>query len=450
MALNKLVTPTGLVRTHQGGAAFKQDDAISLLLTLACTSLKGDYYRTQNTQLRDIISAAQKVDPVFAAKAAIYIRRRHGNRTTAALAGAWAAIRLKGTPSPRRIYRQLIVRPDDILELAAASRYLGYNKPPRALLRAATDALLSFDEYQLAKYQRKQGAYSLRDIVRLAHTPLTPAIKAMMDGTLKNTNTWEAQLSAGKDKADTFKELLVTNRLGGLALLRNLRNIIQTQDQHLIAIAAEQIPQAAIKARLWPHQLYQAFMMVKKEAFSQPIINALNEAIEASTKNLKEYFSGECCVVIDESGSMSAPAPHTSHVTMFRLAAVIGIAAAKATDADVILFSNDARFYKPTHEPVTEQVAKLSAYGGGTAFCSALCLAEHKHYDRIIVFSDMQLGDDIRKCPTKYDATIVAFNLYGGNASVAENKLFQLGGFNPELLKLTSDDIINEINRIEI
>ncbi len=62
----------------------------------------------------------------------------------------------------------------------------------------------------------------------------------------------------------------------------------------------------------------------------------------------------------------------------------------------------------------------------------------------------MQLGDDIRKCRTKYDATIIAFNLYGDTASVAENKLFQLGGFNPELLKLTSDDIINEINRIEI
>ena len=84
-----------------------------------------------------------------------------------------------------------------------------------------------FDAYQLAKYDR-DGAVRIRDVLFLVHAKPKDADqekvwKQLVDGELASPDTWEVSLSAGKDKRETFERLIAENKLGGLALLRNLR-----------------------------------------------------------------------------------------------------------------------------------------------------------------------------------------------------------------------------------
>ena len=87
--------------------------------------------------------------------------------------------------------------------------------------------MTKFDAYQLAKYDR-DGPVRIRDVLFLVHAKPKDAAqekvwKELVDGTLAAPDTWEVALSAGKDKRETFERLIAENKLGGLALLRNLR-----------------------------------------------------------------------------------------------------------------------------------------------------------------------------------------------------------------------------------
>ena len=92
-------------------------------------------------------------------------------------------------------------------------------------------AIAKFDEYELAKYDR-DSAVKLRDVLRLVRpTPKDEAQSALWkrvkERTLTMPDTWEVALSGGADKKATFERLLRERKLGYLALLRNLRNMVQ-------------------------------------------------------------------------------------------------------------------------------------------------------------------------------------------------------------------------------
>ena len=93
--------------------------------------------------------------------------------------------------------------------------------------------MTKFDAYQLAKYDR-DGAVRLRDVLFLVHAKPKDAEqeevwKQLVDGELAAPDTWEVALSAGSDKRETFERLIAEKKLGGLALLRNLR-LMQTAE----------------------------------------------------------------------------------------------------------------------------------------------------------------------------------------------------------------------------
>lgn len=101
-------------------------------------------------------------------------------------------------------------------------------------------AFTKFDAYQLDKYDRP-GEITLRDVLFLCHAKPQNAEQAAMwkqlvDGTLAPANTWEHKVSVkGADKKKEWSNLLKTGKIGALALLRNLRNMIQCDvDMELI------------------------------------------------------------------------------------------------------------------------------------------------------------------------------------------------------------------------
>ena len=93
-------------------------------------------------------------------------------------------------------------------------------------------AFTKFDAYQLAKYNRK-NAITLRDVLFLCHAKPKDTEQAalwaqLVDDTLPTPDTWEVATSTkGADKTAEWTRLLQKGKLGALALLRNLRNMLQ-------------------------------------------------------------------------------------------------------------------------------------------------------------------------------------------------------------------------------
>ena len=136
---------------------------------------------------------------------------------------------------------QVIQRPDEMTELLAIywADALGpmqqrKRQPVSAQVKKGlARAVTKFDAYQLAKYDR-DGAVRIRHVLFLVHAKPKDAEqekvwKQLVDGELASPDTWEVSLSAGKSKRETFERLIAEKKLGGMALLRNLR-LMQTAD----------------------------------------------------------------------------------------------------------------------------------------------------------------------------------------------------------------------------
>ena len=134
---------------------------------------------------------------------------------------------------------RVIQRPDEMTELLAIywADALGpmqqrKRQPVSAQVKKGlARALTKFDAYQLAKYDR-DGAVRIRDVLFLVHAKPKDADqekvwKQLVAGELPSADTWEVSLSAGADKREAFERLIAQKKLGGLALLRNLR-LMQT------------------------------------------------------------------------------------------------------------------------------------------------------------------------------------------------------------------------------
>jgi hypothetical protein len=122
---------------------------------------------------------------------------------------------------------QVIQRADEHGEFVAL--YWKEKKQPLSagVKRGLARAFPKFDVYQLAKYDR-DAEVKLRDVLFLCHAKPRNAEQAevwkrLAEGKLEAPDTWEVSLSACKDKKETFERLLSEGKLGGLALLRNVR-----------------------------------------------------------------------------------------------------------------------------------------------------------------------------------------------------------------------------------
>jgi 60 kDa SS-A/Ro ribonucleoprotein len=143
----------------------------------------------------------------------------------------------------RPFVKNVMVRVDDMLEILAyyEGKY-GRRPVPNALKRGMRDAFDKFDGYQLAKYRGEGREISLVDVVNLVHPQPTDrnrvALEQLVDGTLRSTETWESRLTqAGQQvesrqdrtekKAEAWAEMVLSGKIGYMALVRNLRNIVQ-------------------------------------------------------------------------------------------------------------------------------------------------------------------------------------------------------------------------------
>ena len=96
----------------------KEEFVSSIMTTFL--SKEGSYYESSNEEVKRILSLLEKIDPLFACKAAIYARENGNLRSISHLLGAALAKHISGQEYAKRFYNKLIVRADDMSEIVSA------------------------------------------------------------------------------------------------------------------------------------------------------------------------------------------------------------------------------------------------------------------------------------------------------------------------------------------
>jgi 60 kDa SS-A/Ro ribonucleoprotein len=457
-----------------GGQAFAESAKLELISVLLTSTLKDEFYRKADatvTRVKQLVATIP--DKQFVARAAIYARNEAGMRSVTHLVAGEIAKQVKGESWTAPFYRKVCRRPDDAMEILAC--YTGqYGRPiPNALKRGLGQALAEFDAYQLAKYRRSGADLSLIDTVNLLHPPHSEALAQLIRGTLAPAETWETKLTqagqksesddeVAQHKADAWEQLIVSRKIGYFAVLRNLRNIISNVPHLMDEVIAILTDERMIKRSLvLPFRYQTALDAIEQShpAAASRLISALSEAVDLSLANVPR-FGGKTLVALDGSGSMMG--------RPIKIGGLFTAVLAKANDADVMLFSDDAKYVALNRRDSTLTLARWlesQCVAAGTNFHSIFQRAM-RGYDRVIILSDMQ-GWIGGHAPTKAFAQwkakyasnpkVFSFDLNGyGSLQFPENEVYALAGWSDKALEtlqfLDSDKraLINQIDKIEL
>ena len=203
------------------------------LVSAVLTTMFGEpkFYGTTDNDIVRLAVQCAKADPEFLCKLACYARNEGNLRSVSHV--LICVIAHEASTYTRAAIRNVCIRPDDITEIMAC--YLSmYGKPfPNAMKREIAEVIQKYDEYQLAKYAGEKKSVSLRDVLRITHpvprNEETAALfRKVLDGTLQTPYTWEKELSARGNTRQVWEELIASGKVGYMALLRNLRNIVKS------------------------------------------------------------------------------------------------------------------------------------------------------------------------------------------------------------------------------
>jgi hypothetical protein len=250
-------------------------------------------------------------------------------------------------------------------------------------------ALTKFDAYQLAKYDR-DGAVRIRDVLFLVHAKPKDAEqekvwKQLVDGTLVSPDTWEVSLSSGKDKRESFERLIAENKLGSLALLRNLR-LMQKAEVPRKTIAG------AIEAMRTDRVLPYRFITAARYApdFEPELESAMLKSVKGYAR-----LAGRTRLLIDVSGSMDYPLSGQSEMTRLEAACGLAILAREVCD-EVEIHTFSARTVKvPARRGFALRDAIVNSQPHGSTMLGAAVSEIDCKGDRLIVFTDEQSHDRV-------------------------------------------------------
>ena len=337
-------------RNLAGGQAYGESQKLELVSILLTSFLEDKFYRSGDAtvkRLRALVS--QIADKEFVAKAALYARNDAGMRSVSHLVAGDLANQVKGAEWTKRFFDRVARRPDDVLEVLACYMALHGKPLPNSLKKGLGAALARFDAYQLAKYRRGGAELKLVDAVNLVHPPHSEALGALVNGTLAPAETWETKLTqAGqgaesdgqmeRQKGEAWAGLVRSRKLGYFALLRNLRNILELApeiaDEALEMLVDERLIK---KSLVMPFRFRSAIDAMEQSQLKgrQAVIRALSKAVDTALANVPQ-FEGRTLVAMDCSGSMIG--------RPMKIGSLFASVLYKANDADLMLFSGDAKY----------------------------------------------------------------------------------------------------------
>lgn len=384
-------------KTHEGATAQCVGAEEELRRTLmTCLLFENTLYEGGETIASRLAGLVPKVKAEKVASMAVEARSEMQLRH-APLFIVRELARVKGNgPLVADLLPRIVQRADELSEFLAM--YWKDKRQPLSagVKRGLASAFGKFNSYQLAKYNR-DGAVKLRDVLFLCHAKpkdleQADVWKKLVDGTLESPDTWEVELSAGKDKKETWERLLSEGKLGGLACLRNLRNMQK------VGVAEGLIRERLDKgiARALP------FRFVTAARYAPQLEDAIEKAMFKGLDDM-EKLKGKTAFLVDVSGSMNYPISAKSETTRIDVACGLAILLREvAESAYIATFSMEYVELPPRRGFALRDAIHASQLHTSTMLKAALThMKETVQADRIIVITDEQSYDGILEGWTK-------------------------------------------------
>lgn len=429
--------------SYEGGKNYKKDVLEDWMNFLFSSKMDDGFYENAATQQTRFIELTNlvidKYGAEFAGKCAMFARNQLGLRSVSQLVAAM----LNGQrfECKRDFYKAFCHRPDDMSEIFAAVDMLG-GKRSHAMIRGFADYMSGLSEYNLMKYQMKGKRYNMYDLINIIH-PKSDIVDDYMNGKLEAADTWEVNISTGKD---SWKNMVEGNRLGYLALIRNLNNILSedVDDEWIKRNLVDQlINEVSIKKSLvFPYQIYTAYRNLKIQNFA--VITALDTAFRIACGNMPK-LEGNSVIMLDVSGSMEDRYGNKSNLTIKEVGACYAAALYINGNCDFVKFGDDAKSvtFKKACGPfqVIREMCENDNCGYGTDIVPAFRLISNKKYDRIFIVSDMQIMEKRLSWWGNSNDNMKDYNKYCAEHGRTILYSFDLGNYSSQIANPNNPDV---------
>lgn len=462
-----------VVTNYEGAKAYKLTPEMELYSAVVTAGLSDAFYEKADNRLDRIQDLMLKNDPEFVAKLAIYARSHMYMRSIPMVLAVELAKYCTGTNLVSKTVGGVVQRADEITELLAyyqlsngrvGSKKL--NKLSKQIQKGLAEAFNRFDEYQFAKYDR-EGEVKLRDAMFLVHPKAKNEEQQAVFNKIAARNltvpyTWETELSMlgqvkfenEKAKAAAFRakweELIDSGKVGYMALLRNLRNIIEAKVSyaHMEKVCAYLGDAGAIaKAKQFPFRFLTAYREVKalKSEYASMVMNALEDAVMASAQNIRGFDAATKVVIAcDVSGSMQKPVSAKSKVLLYDIGLMLGMLMQSKSKRVVSgMFGDRWKIINMPNRGVLRNVDEFYRREGEVGYSTNGYLviddlrARGEVMDKVMLFTDCQLwnskagGGHLEK----------SWNAYKAIAPHAKLYLFDLAGYGNTPISIQRNDV---------
>ena len=473
MKFNIFKRKNNVVTNYEGEKAYRLTPELELYSAVVTAGLSDTFYEKDGTRLGRVQELLKKNDAEFVAKLAVYARTKMYMRSIPLVLAVELAKENSGNAIVGKAVNGVVQRADEITELLAyyqlANKRNGtkkLNKLSKQVQKGLAEAFNRFDEYQFSKYNRETEV-SLRDALFLVH----PKAKNEEQQALFNkiaakdlsvAYTWETELSAlgqqkfagEKEKAAAFRtkweELIGSGKLGYMALLRNLRNIIEAEVSwnsmsKVCAFIAN--ADAVAKSKQLPFRYLAAYREVKqlKSDYVSMVLNALEDAVVASVKNISGFDEQtRVLIACDVSGSMQKPVSAKSKVMLYDIGLMLGmLLQSKCKRVVSGMFGNTWKIINLPNRGILSNVDEYYKREGEVGYATNGYLVINDLINRGVVMDKVMLFTDAQLWNSTKDGQYLAqlWKSYKAIAPNAKLYLFDLAGYGNTPISVQRDDV---------
>jgi hypothetical protein len=460
------------VVNHESAPAFALTKELELYTAVATAGLSDQFYEKEGNKLQRIIKLIVKSDAAFVAKLAVYVREQMYLRSIPLVLTVELAKLHRGDDLVCKLATRVVQRADEITELLAYYAVANQrndvkqlNKLSKQLQKGLAEAFNKFDEYQFAKYNR-DAKVKLRDALFLVHPKAKDdAQQALFNKIAKDElqapYTWEVELSAlGQQKFDSvelkkeafkakWEELVFSNKLGYMAVLRNLRNILEAEvSKEALDKVCNYLrnPQAVKNSKQLPFRFLSAYRELKelKNGRVSKVLDALEDAVVYSAANIAGYDeSTKVVIAADVSGSMQQPVSARSKVQNFDIGLMLAmLLQSRCENVITGMFGDTWKVINVPKKNILANVMEFHRREGEVGYATNGYLViqdliqRKKVVNKIMLFTDCQLWNSHGS-----DQMVDVWKRYKKIAPAAKLYLFDLAGYGATPLNVLRDDV---------
>lgn len=473
MKFNFLKKEDKEILNYEGEKAYMMTPEEELYSAVVTTGLSNISYEKGDDRLERIKSLIDKNDPEFVAKLAVYARKDMHLRSVPLVLATELAKEISGSDLVSRTVDGVVQRADEITELLAYYQLSNkrtetkkLNRLSKQIQKGLAKSFNRFDEYQFAKYNRK-AEVTMKDALFLVHPKAKnddqqTIFNKIAHNMLEAPYTWEVELSVlGQTKfineaerklafKNKWEELIFSNKLGYMATLRNLRNILEAE---VSSKAMEKVcryladEKAVANSKQLPFRFLAAYRELKAvdSPYLSSVLEALEEAVAQSAQNIKGFgFDTSVVIAADVSGSMQKSVSPKSKVLLYDIGLLLSmILQSKCQNVVTGIFGDHWLRVPMPKNGILRNVDAFYKREGEVGYSTNGYLViedlirRKEKVDKVMLFTDAQLWDS----NSNQNSFEYSWTKYKALAPKAKLYIFDLAGYGRQPIDIKRNDV---------